>query len=182
MVQGTSENAAHRIAKNGFGTVATLDHGYYGQGMYLTSRMAYAAGYAYNAVKDEKGKPLVFVVCLVIPGNPLPISEPPHTENQQPNPTGFLGKPCWPGYESHYTTVDVSGDPLKEPHTAVSPDELVVFSPSQVLPLFLVYTDRHSEFSMALSLVSFFVVDVAKIAQLFYLFIYFFFWSFCRKP
>ena len=30
VVQGTSENAAFRIIKNGFGTVASVDDGYFG--------------------------------------------------------------------------------------------------------------------------------------------------------
>jgi len=36
VVQGTSENAAFRIIKNGFGTVTSLD-GWYGRGMYFAS-------------------------------------------------------------------------------------------------------------------------------------------------
>jgi len=46
VVQGTSENAAFRIIKNGFGTVASLDDGYYGLGMYFTSSFKYSSRYA----------------------------------------------------------------------------------------------------------------------------------------
>ena len=45
-IQGTGENAAHRIAKNGFGTTATTDPGWYGQGMYFTTRVSYAHLYS----------------------------------------------------------------------------------------------------------------------------------------
>jgi len=32
MIQGTIEDAAWKISKNGFGTVATSDEGFYGRG------------------------------------------------------------------------------------------------------------------------------------------------------
>jgi len=37
MIHGTTENAAFRVMEGGFGTVAGLDDGYYGRGMYFTS-------------------------------------------------------------------------------------------------------------------------------------------------
>ena len=46
VVQGTSENAAFRIIKNGFGTVPSLDDGFYGRGMYFTSSFKYGSKYA----------------------------------------------------------------------------------------------------------------------------------------
>ena len=139
VIQGTSENAGHRIAKNGFGTVATLDPGWYGQGIYFTSKMSYASVYA-REVKDGSQ---VFIVSVVVPGNALPITENPHIVRPTPNPTGFLAKPCQSGYQSHYTVVDTKpgscGLPLQDSPTATSLDELVVFEPTRTLPLFLVY-------------------------------------------
>jgi hypothetical protein len=138
VVHGTSENAAHRIAKNGFGTVATLDPGWYGQGIYVTSKVSYASIYA-QETPDGK----VFMVSIAIPGNVFPISEPPFTPKGEDNPHGFLGKPCQPGYQSHYTVVTEEGErcgyPLQGTPSVTSWDELVVFEPSQLLPIFVFY-------------------------------------------
>lgn len=148
VIQGTRENSAHRIAKNGFGTVATLDLGWYGQGIYFTNRMAYASVYS-TPTNDGS---LVFVLGLACPGNALPVTETPFLgppSQRMSNPQGFLGKPCQRGYQSHYAVVDFSssstipqGYPLKEPPTEKSFDELVVFESAQVLPLFLVYVNK----------------------------------------
>lgn len=73
VIQGTHENAAHRIAKNGFGTLSSLDAGWYGQGMYFTSRLPYARIYSRSA----GDRALVFVISLAVPGNVLPITAPP---------------------------------------------------------------------------------------------------------
>jgi len=143
VIQGTHENAAHRIAKNGFGTVATLDPGFFGQGIYFTSKLRYAA-HEY-AKKAEDGS-LVLVISLASPGNVLPISADPKI-NKLPNPQGYLGKPRQEGYQSHYTAVYMPdkggtyGYPLRSAPTEASWDELVVFEPAQALPVFLIYLD-----------------------------------------
>jgi len=151
VVQGTRENAAHRIAKNGFGTLASLDPGWYGQGIYFTSRMAYAGYYC----KPAKDGSLVFIISLAAPGNSLPVSASPFQE-RQPNPQGYLGKPCHPGYQSHFTIVETnSGLPLRKTPSDTSFDELVVFEPAQVLPIFLVHV-RPGIFGLLLLLLLFF--------------------------
>ena len=135
MLQGTVEDAAWKISENGFGTVATRDAGYYGkgffspfsrfsflyfseqsinqnnhnQGIYFTSTFEYANRYAgiSNGMK-------VFMISLVIPGNPYPVTEYPFKENEigkilEYNPDGFYGKACQPGYQSHFTlSLDLS--------------------------------------------------------------------------
>ena len=101
--QGTSENAAYRIVKNGFGTTATLDDGYYGRGIYFTSSMKYAAKYASST---KRGK--VFLLSLIITGNVFPVIEHPFKQKPDggieymsdengktkpvPNPQGYLGE------------------------------------------------------------------------------------------
>jgi len=100
VIQGTHENA-HRIAKNGFGTVATLDPGFFGQGIYFTSKLSYARKYA----KPAKDGSLVLVISLASPGNVLPVTADPFTATMHPNPQGYLGKPRQQGYQSHYTVV-----------------------------------------------------------------------------
>ena len=129
VVQGTSENAAFRIIKNGFGTVASLDDGFYGRGMYFTTSLKYASTYAHPSPHGN-----VFLIALTVPGNPYPVTEPPLN-----NPTSLLGQACQAGYQSHYLETDLRGDPALNAGDRYG-DELVVFEGSQTLPLFLVYT------------------------------------------
>jgi len=142
VIQGTHENAAHRIAKNGFGTVAREDAGFFGQGIYFTSKLNYARKYA----KPAKDGSLVLVISLASPGNVLPICADPKIIGL-PNSHGYLGKPRQPGYQSHYTAVYMPGEggtygyPLRSAPTEASWDELVVFEPAQALPVFLIYLD-----------------------------------------
>jgi len=152
VVQGTSENAAFRIIKNGFGTVASLDDGFYGQGKYFTSRLQYAARYAQIT---PNGK--VFLIALTVPGNPYPVTEPPFVSNansnegKTKNPAGLVSQPCQKGYQSHYVEVTREGYPVKaegldvqnNPMVGIYSDELVLFEGSQTLPLFLVYTTQY---------------------------------------
>ena len=139
MIQGTTENAAWRIAKNGFGTVATMDKGYYGQGMYFTSQIAYASKYT----QGEN----TFLVSLVVPGNTFPVTESPTLANKKDiNPDGYLGAPCKSGYQSHYVAVNMGGNnhgyPVTEDFGRAGVDELVVFETAQALPLFLFVSDQ----------------------------------------
>ena len=142
VIQGTRENAAHRIAKNGFGILATEDAGFFGQGIYFTSKLNYARKYS----KPANDGSLVLVISLVAPGNVLPISADPQVD-KLPNPQGYLGKPRQRGYQSHYTVVYLPGEggiygyPLRTAPTEASADELVVFEPAQALPVFLIYLD-----------------------------------------
>jgi len=98
-IQGTMEDAAWKIAENGFGTVATRDLGYFGKGIYFTSDFDYASNYTKPTAEGDS----LFLVSLVIPGNPYPITEPPFLSHNRDNPTGFYGKTCQSGYQSHYT-------------------------------------------------------------------------------
>ena len=73
------------------------------QGIYFTSTFEYANRYAgiSNGMK-------VFMISLVVPGNPYPVTEIPFTEDEtgkilEYNPDGFYGKACQPGYQSHFT-------------------------------------------------------------------------------
>ena len=110
MIQGTTENAAFRIVKNGFATTASLDDGYYGRGIYFTSLMRYAATYSKGT---PQGK--VFLVCLSVPGNSFPVTEVPFLrDGKSPNPKGYLGQACRGGYQSHYVVVSSKGEPVQE--------------------------------------------------------------------
>jgi len=134
MIHGTSENAAFRVMEGGFGTVAGLDDGYYGRGMYFTSDLRYANMYA--EIQAHKAKPTgpwgsnVFLIAAVLPGNPFPVTEHPFIpkrdqdgkplslaqfemdptleskDKRKRNPFGLLGQACKAGFQSHYTIVD----------------------------------------------------------------------------
>jgi len=151
MIQGTIENAAWKIIENGFGTAATLDDGYYGKGVYLTTTFEYANTYS----KDK-----VFVIALALPGNPFPIIEHPFKRDENgevlssietgkkiPNPEGYFGRACNPGYQSHYTIVKPFY-PIENESVDLSKryrDELVIFQDAQALPLFLIYYDQNQD-------------------------------------
>lgn len=152
MVQGTSENAAYRIIKNGFGTVASLNDGWYGKGMYFTSVMKYASHYArFSSSNGCK----IFLMSLVIPGNVYPATENAFVpDSKSPtgysdNPFGLKGKAPKTGYQSHYVLVN-NFHPVSKVNN-MDGDEMGVFEGWQTLPLFLVYT---SEFGKINSLSS----------------------------
>lgn len=136
MLHGTSRDTAWKIAQTGFATVATIDTGYYGRGIYFTSDVNYAKFYSEIASKSQKK--LCLLLSLVIPGNIYPLTE-DHT-----GPDSFLGKPVkGAGYQSHYTNVISSRNAEKFGHVCNPPqsdnyDELVVFQDAQALPLFII--------------------------------------------
>jgi len=65
MIQGTDEDSAWKICKNGFGMVGRKDAGYYGKGIYFTSDLGWAKQYS-KACEDGSG---VYLVAMTIPGN-----------------------------------------------------------------------------------------------------------------
>lgn len=74
-------------------------------------------------------------------GKPYPVTESP-MDNEQ---NTLLGKPCKPGFNSHYAVVRRVSDmvylPCK-PNESPDYDEVIVFSKAQVLPRYLVYYKR----------------------------------------
>ena len=142
MLQGTSEAAAWKICQQGFGVVGKTDDGFYGAGVYFTSKLGYADKYAKSG--PDGSKP--FIVSMVIPGNSFPVVEHPFTaDGSSANPSGFKGKACRNGYQSHLTLVDGrdlnTAFPVRGPiDAATAADELVTFDSSQALPLFVFYT------------------------------------------
>jgi len=142
MLQGTSEGAVWQICKQGFGVVGTTDDGYYGTGVYVTSKLGYADNYAKKGPDGTKP----FLVSMVIPGNTFPVVEHPFASNgSSANPSGFKGKACRAGYQSHFTLVDGrdinTAFPIKGAiDPAAAADELVTFDTSQALPIFVFYT------------------------------------------
>jgi len=75
MLQGTTKEVVWKICSSGFTTVATLDDGYYGKGIYFSSCVDYAHSYT----KDN-----YFMLALVIPGNVCPVTQEPFNINKCP--------------------------------------------------------------------------------------------------
>ena len=141
LLQGTSEGAVWQICQQGFGVVGTTDDGFYGAGVYFTSKLGYADKYAKS---DTDGmKPII--ISMVIPGNTFPVVEHPFATNGSASPGGFKGKGCRAGYQSHFTLVDGRDTNTAFPiqgvidHVAAA-DELVTFDSPQALPMFVFYT------------------------------------------
>lgn len=145
MIQGTTEEAAWSICEQGFGVVASTDPGYYGQGIYFTSKLNYANMYAKES--GDQGK--VFLLSAVVPGNVFPVTEHPFLPDKTINPNGLYAKPFRPGYQAHQALVDernpsveVFDDNKEDLRLA---DELVIFESAQAVPLFVFYM-KSSEF------------------------------------
>jgi len=143
MLQGTTEGAAWQICQQGFGVVGTTDDGFYGAGVYFTSKFGYANKYARSDLEGTK----TFIVGMVIPGNSFPVVEHPFAADGsgKANPSGFKGKACRTGYQSHFTVVDDTNIdtafPVKGPFDWTSmADELVIFEGAQALPIFVFST------------------------------------------
>jgi len=164
-VMGTSEGGALNMAETGCSIVASLDEGYYGKGIYVTSDIDYALLYARQPAVRDGSKILILGVAL--PGNAYPVTEPPFliTRDEKTlqqlkttNPNGFLGKPFQNGYQSHYTVVESekvstafpTSRPDFETGSQKTADELVLFETDQFLPLFIVYYDLMSKSSTGL--------------------------------
>ena len=135
MFHGTSEIAAWQIAQLGFANARTKDDGFFGAGVYFTSKLSYAAQYS----EKDKGKEKFFILSMVIPGNVFPVTENPHNGDGKKNRLGYMGCPCRVGYQSHYTHVSTKTCfPVKDDFSkSAVADELVVFESAQALPLFV---------------------------------------------
>ena len=132
-IQGTSENGGFMIAKNGFGIVAKTDPGWYGQGIYFTTKKDEARQYAQQTPHGR-----TYLINLVVTGNSYPVTEHPHN-----SPNSFMGKAPKAGYQSHYIVVEADqygdGYPTQRVQSKEPFDELVIFDGMQALPLFLIY-------------------------------------------
>jgi hypothetical protein len=98
-----------------------LDNGYFGSGIYLTSKFNYALSYGQSNI----------LLCLVIPGKVYPVTEELNSNNS------LYGKPLKEGYNSHYVLLDNFnlGKPILSP-SSTTVDELVIFDTKRILPLF----------------------------------------------
>eukprot|EP01127_Copromyxa_protea_P008198 TRINITY_DN1870_c0_g3_i3.p1 TRINITY_DN1870_c0_g3~~TRINITY_DN1870_c0_g3_i3.p1 ORF type:complete len:1112 (-),score=161.38 TRINITY_DN1870_c0_g3_i3:46-3381(-) len=130
LVHGTGEDIAWSIAKKGFASLATLDAGFYGKGIYLTSFARYALPYCLG-----KDKP-AFLISFSFPGNIFPVIE------EHDGPQTLLGQALRSGYQSNYVLTNKEGFIEKDPLGAQSYyDEVVLSGESQVVPAYLICLD-----------------------------------------
>jgi len=134
MVHCTTEANVTKICQLGFGNVARVELGIYGNGMYFTSDVGYAA----TNPKLGTTKPHA-IVAYVLPGNPYPVTEDPSQQNS------LLGKNLkTPQYQSHYALVDSAGArrglPIAANSKAVA-DEIVIAQEAQIVPAYVVELD-----------------------------------------
>jgi len=129
MLQGTSIETAWKIAQTGFTTVATLDSGWYGRGVYFTKDVNYAKIYSKQASKEG----LCLILSLVVCGNVYPVTESKGSEHS------LEGKPVVSaGYQSHYAVVRSDSGHICSTSDTKAVDELVVFQDGQAIPMFII--------------------------------------------
>ena len=83
-----SLDIALAICRGGFASLSTRDEGFYGQGIYFTGQLAYAAGVYGRGMRDQDGRVTV-LVCDVAVGNAYPVIEhpdAPHSESLKGRP------------------------------------------------------------------------------------------------
>ena len=138
MFHGTNEHMCWKIAQTGFATVATLDAGWYGKGIYFTSNLEYARHYSQLALSNSTGTFHFVILSLVSPGNPFPVIEHPEMDEN------LLGSSVVDGYSSHYVCVDSHDHFPASKDSTHFYDELVIFQEHQALPMYILVLDSSS--------------------------------------
>lgn len=118
MLQKMSKSLALLVAQHGFGILPKAQGGPFGNGLYFASSFEHLSSLPLEGDPHDQ----VYLMSLVLPGNPYPLLE--------AHDPGIIGSGCRPGYQSHFVTLQ--GDPGK-----AKSGILVVFDPTQALPLFL---------------------------------------------
>jgi len=129
MLHGTSSDSAWKIAQTGFTTVATLDQGWYGRGVYFTKDVDYAKYYSKKSSKEG----MCLILALVVCGNIYPVTERKGSQHS------LEGKPVIStGYQSHYAIVHSGSGHICATDDPKAVDELVVFQDGQAFPIFII--------------------------------------------
>jgi len=135
---GTSLESAHKILKNGFANLATLDDGWFGKGIYFTTHPEYGFHYCKN-----KSQPCL-ILCYVIMFNPYPVIW-DDAKSTDPNEMMLLGKANYRNFGCHYVPVikyDNFDFRPPQPGKKAEFDELVIFQESHILPYALVSVQK----------------------------------------
>jgi len=126
-VHGTDVDKAFKICNGGFASLNTLDAGFFGKGIYMTSVAEYALRYA-------GAKPAI-IITYIMPGHPFPV-----VEDHRQEDFSLLGAALQSGCQSHYVRTDVQGFVVTEP-TDDSYDEIVLAQENLVVPAFILEID-----------------------------------------
>uniref|UniRef100_A0A7S0QHA3 PARP catalytic domain-containing protein n=1 Tax=Cryptomonas curvata TaxID=233186 RepID=A0A7S0QHA3_9CRYP len=126
-----SVELAESICKGGFAALAERDPGFYGQGLYFTGDLDYAAGtYGRTMLDGDLG--MTVLVCDLAVGNAYPVIEHPDGADS------LKGRPQVPKYDVHVAYVaDKAPCPPERWATKTVYSELVVFENAAVLPRFI---------------------------------------------
>jgi len=125
LLHGTGMNVAEGICSSGFASLALLDAGWFGQGMYFTTNSVYTLSYC-----GTREVPVI-ILCFVIMGNVFPVA----------SQTDFYGKRLASGYNSHYVVTNPSG---KISTSITGCDEIVIDQEDQVIPAYILTIDKAS--------------------------------------
>eukprot|EP01124_Arcella_intermedia_P010748 TRINITY_DN17283_c0_g1_i1.p1 TRINITY_DN17283_c0_g1~~TRINITY_DN17283_c0_g1_i1.p1 ORF type:complete len:911 (-),score=204.54 TRINITY_DN17283_c0_g1_i1:24-2756(-) len=120
LVYGTTNEKSWKIAETGFHLDGERER--FGRGIYFTTNLEYA---------HKKGDTLI--IALVVTGNIYPVAE------------DHVGAPVQLGYQSHFVTINPTTEQFQSPQTGECCDEVVIFSASQALPLFILETNEKVE-------------------------------------
>jgi hypothetical protein len=124
VVHGTTVKLGWKIIETGFASLASLDAGWYGAGMYFTTSALYASPYYMTSQNPA------ILICLVNTGNPYPV-----IENRTDTDT-LWGLPIKSGYQSNYVLASKDGK-VYEQGGDVGYNEIVIPQESQVMPVYL---------------------------------------------
>jgi hypothetical protein len=125
VVHGTNSGLAWKIVETGFASLAALDAGWYGSGIYFTTSSLYAAPYYMTSTTPA------LVVCLVNPGNPYPVIE------ERTDPDSLMGQPIKAGYQSNHVSTNKQGKIFRGSN-AEGYDEIVIPQEAQIMPIYLI--------------------------------------------
>jgi len=124
---GTDELKSYKICNGGFASLNTLDAGFFGKGIYMTSYAEYALRYA-------AGHHPAIIIAYIIPGHPYPVIEDHRYDGT------LLGSALKPGCQSHYVRTNCIGNVLSIPDDT-SYDEIVLAQENLVVPAFILTVD-----------------------------------------
>jgi len=124
---GTDLKKALKICNSGFASLNTIDAGFYGKGIYVTSYAEYALRYAI-------GNNPCIIISWILPGHPYPVIEHHKGENT------LMGGPMKPKCQSHYVRTDNRGYVFTAPRSTCF-DEIVLAQENFIVPAFLLEMD-----------------------------------------
>jgi len=124
---GTDELKAYKICNGGFASLNTLDAGYFGKGIYMTSYAEYALHYSTGSTPS-------IIITYILPGHPYPVIE------DHRGPLTLLGTAPKPGCQSHYVRTNMLGYVLTQQNND-SFDEFVLAQENLIVPAFILKVD-----------------------------------------